>query len=119
MHIYHNLRLAFTQIELIFVILIIGILAVTAVPRLLGSRDDAKLAMDVSNMFTCLNESNIYYLVHSKHLPVGYSSLCDSVKCFNTTEDGAKLIVNLDANTISYCSDVADIGGHLAKTYRF
>lgn len=36
-----NQRKAFTQIELIFVMLVVGILAVVAIPRLAGSRDDA------------------------------------------------------------------------------
>lgn len=36
---------AFTMIELIFVILILGILAVVAIPKLSATRDDAKLVM--------------------------------------------------------------------------
>lgn len=36
-----NQRKAFTQIELIFVMLVVGILAVVAIPRLAASRDDA------------------------------------------------------------------------------
>lgn len=37
-------RNAFTQIELIFVIVVIGILAIVAIPRLATSRDDANAA---------------------------------------------------------------------------
>jgi len=36
-----NQHKAFTQIELIFVMLVVGILAVVAIPRLAASRDDA------------------------------------------------------------------------------
>lgn len=35
---------AFTMIELVFVILILGILAVVAIPKLSATRDDAKIA---------------------------------------------------------------------------
>lgn len=39
-----NFRSAFTMMELIFVIVILGILATVAVPRLAANRDDAEIA---------------------------------------------------------------------------
>lgn len=41
-----GLRSAFTMIELIFVIIILGILAVTALPKFVGIQDDAKIAAE-------------------------------------------------------------------------
>lgn len=47
---------AFTMIELIFVIVIIGILAAVAVPKLAATRDDAKQSALMTNARICVND---------------------------------------------------------------
>ena len=50
----------FTMVELIFVIVIIGILAVIAIPMLAATRDDALMTRKVHSIMTAANEIAAY-----------------------------------------------------------
>ena len=57
------MKKGFTMIELIFVIVILGILASVAIPRLAATRTDAEIATTVSNIRTLISDLSSYYAV--------------------------------------------------------
>ena len=57
------MKKGFTMIELIFVIVILGILASVAIPRLAATREDAEISATVSNLRTLVSDINSYYVV--------------------------------------------------------
>lgn len=59
-------KTAFTMIELIFVIVILGILATVAIPKLAATRDDAQVAKLSQNIMTGASEIAAYAMSQSE-----------------------------------------------------
>nr|WP_321432208.1 type II secretion system protein [uncultured Campylobacter sp.] len=55
------MKKGFTMIELIFVIVILGILASVAIPRLAATREDAEISATVANLRTLVSDASAYY----------------------------------------------------------
>ena len=60
------MKKAFTMIELILIIVVIGVLAAIAIPRISATRDDAVLVKTMAEIRTATEEINAYYISQGK-----------------------------------------------------
>ena len=101
------MRRGFTMIELIFVIVIIGILAVIAIPKLNATRDDAKVATALQNVATCLQDAGSAYTATGTEK--FDSAACGNLKCFKVDDGGDDKDGNItvSGNQVSdtWCTD--------------
>jgi len=106
---------AFTMIELIFVIVILGILSAVAIPKLSATRDDAAVTKEIINAKQTLSDAQ------NEYTALGKLSDYPATKCykFDSKDNGVFEIKKENADDI--CSKVyaSDLAVNLVNVYTF
>ena len=92
------MKKGFTMIELIFVIVILGILASVAVPRLASTREDAEISATVANLRTLVSDASSYYVANGTFEPKGKKANWRDITNVPLRTQG-KTLVQGDTNT--------------------
>ena len=110
------MKKGFTMIELVFVIVIIGVLAAIAIPKLTNTKSAADGSKIGSNLATCINELGSEYLT-KESMTTTSPSCVDADRCYDYAGTGAKGtatgILNVKDNAGSTADADACTAAHL------
>ena len=100
-------RAGFTMIELIFVIVILGILAAVAIPKLSATRDDAKISKGAQDVATLLADLGAYYTAHGSFATSASDMTNVKVSTGTDTDCSDGCTIEYNVTTDGACIDIA------------
>lgn len=100
---------AFTMIELVFVIVILSILAIIAVPKLTATRNDAKATAEVQSAAIALHNLASEFMATGSFLNYSITNANNAVNCFlftlNNINEGNITLSTIDSAS-NECSTI-------------
>lgn len=105
---------AFTMIELIFVIVILGILAAVAIPKLAATRNDATASTIATSAATCVNDAGGAYMMNAAFDDTAGNDIFTNTAACNDalgagTNPACYAISGVDTTGVLTVADGADI----------
>jgi len=95
-------RRGFTMIELIFVIVILGILASVAIPKLAATRTDAQITSALTEITTLKKDLSAYYTAHGTFTAAAITD-ATNIKLRSDGACGTNATSLASGSTYSYC----------------
>ena len=99
------MRKGFTMIELIFVIVILGVLASVAIPRLAATRDDAELSKAATNITIAVSDMAAYYTAQGTFDTADLSKMTNALNVGTTKTQGTIDVGKKTCATITVDND--------------
>jgi len=108
------MRKGYTLIEVIFVMVILGILAAIIIPKLAANRNDAKAAVIARELAVCINDAGSAYLKDAKFDKGLESVACDKTininQCFNIDSNNSLAELNVtNSSSTDVCTKAQDL----------
>ena len=112
------MKKGFTMIELIFVMVVLGILASIAIPRLHGTKEDAEIATAIANLRTLVGDASAYHTVKDRFAETTRWDDFTKVPLQDadraaTTNNGTLTVGDRDCITVRVVNKNGDIPAHM------